>query len=247
MEKRIMALILASVLTLGAVLTGCSTNTENSSPDISSQSSVPEESAPEDSEEAGHSEAPEESGESQTAPVTPGSGSSGESVVYENPDTDPDMTAEELAEIERLRTAWALREYLEETVSAESYAYLNPGDGILTIGVIDEDALRAAVEAYAGTPCQVIYQPAECSQAQVAVFTEAIREIECLDQTTVNAVRMDGGAEEGIRVLLEADNDSDAELLRAEVLKLAEELEFPAEHITFERHGSPTSGVNPDT
>ena len=97
MEKRIMALILASVLTLGAVLTGCSTNAESSSPDISSQSSVPEGSAPEDSEETGHSEAPTESGESQTAPVTPESGSSGESVVYENPDTDPDMTAEELA------------------------------------------------------------------------------------------------------------------------------------------------------
>ena len=161
MEKRIMALILASVLTLGAVLTGCSTNAESSSPDISSQSSVPEGSAPEDSEETGHSEAPEESGESQTAPVTPESGSSGESVVYENPDTDPDMTAEELAEIERLRTAWALREYLEETVSAESYAYLNPGDGILTIGVIDADGnvlsgVTATVEGNiaAGTPEQ---------------------------------------------------------------------------------------------
>lgn len=258
MEKRIMALILASALTLGAVLTGCSTNTESSSPDHSSQpagqeeSSVPEESVPEDSsasEPAEHSEAPAESGESQAAPVTPESGSSEESVVYENPDTGPDMTAEELAEIERVRTAWALREYLEETVSAENYAYLNPGDGILTIGAIDEEAMRAAVDAYSGTPCrEVIYQPAECSQAQVAALTEALVDQEYPDRTGASAVRNDGGSGEGILVFLYADDDNDADKIRSQVLRLAEEMDFPVEYITFERHGSlPPAGINPDT
>ena len=252
MEKRIITLILALGLMFGSVLTGCSANTENSSPDRSSQpteqeqTSVPGEPVSEDSsdgETADDSAVSSDSGNSQLVPEVP------DSVVLENPDTDPDMTAEELAEIERLRTAWALREYLEETVSAESYAYLNPGDGILTIGAIDEEALRAAVEAYTGTPCrEVIYQPAECSQAQVAALTEALTDLECPYRTAASAVRIDGGAGEGILVFLEADEDSDADRIKSEVLRLAEEMNFPTEYITFERHGSlPPPGTNPDT
>ena len=252
MEKRTITLILALGLMFGSVLTGCSANTENSSPDRSSQpteqeqTSVSGEPVSEDSsdgETADDSAVSSDSGNSQLAPEAP------DSVVLENPDTDPDMTAEELAEIERLRTAWALREYLEETVSAESYAYLNPGDGILTIGAIDEEALRAAVEAYTGTPCrEVIYQPAECSQAQVAALTEALTYLECPYRTAASAVRIDGGAGEGILVFLEADEDSDADRIKSEVLRLAEEMNFPTEYITFERHGSlPPPGTNPDT
>ena len=99
------------------------------------------------------------------------SSSSSSSTVSEesstpNPDIGADPSPEE---IELSRNAWDLQEHLKKVLPLKSYSYVYEKEsGVLKIGVVDEETVRSAVDSYTGAPCrQVIYQPAECSLAQV--------------------------------------------------------------------------------
>ena len=108
-----------------------------------------------------------------------------------------------------------------------------------------------AVDSYTGAPCrQVIYQPAECSLAQVMDLSRAIADLDFPDRTTAHTLPDQGGRGGGIDVIICADEDADADWIESEVLRLADEQEFPEEYIYFGRREgvSPLPpGVNPDT
>lgn len=199
--------------------------------------------------------------ESSTAPLEPEPGSASESSLSStssaesseesaipNPDIGVDPSPEE---IEFSRNAWNLQEYLKETLPLESYAYFYVEMGTLTVGVVDEAIVRSAVDSYTGAPCrQVIYQSAECSLAQVMDLSRAIADLDFPDRTTARTLPVEAWRGGGIDVIICADEDADADWIESEVLRLADEQEFPEEYIYFaQREGvSPLpSGVNPDT
>ena len=151
MEKRTITLILALGLMFGSVLTGCSANTENSSPDRSSQpteqeqTSVSGEPVSEDSsdgETADDSAVSSDSGNSQLAPEAP------DSVVLENPDTDPDMTAEELAEIERMYLAQPTTSFHWQQVVVGSNDRIIPPDNQLNAWRKEEENNRKKIRVH---------------------------------------------------------------------------------------------------
>ena len=170
-----------------------------------------------------------------------------------NPDIGANPSPEE---IELGRNAWNLQEHLKEVLPLESYLYVcidyvNSDGGDLIIGVVDEETVRPAVDSYTGAPCrQVIYQPAECSLAQVMDLSRAIADLDFPDRTTAHTLPDQGGRGGGIDVIICADEDADADWIESEVLRLADEQEFPEEYIYFGRREgvSPLPpGVNPDT
>lgn len=79
---------------------------------------------------------------------------------------------------------------MKELLPLESYLYVcidyvNSDGGDLMIGIVDEETVRSAVASYTGAPCrQVIYQPAECSLAQVMDLSRAIAGLDFPDRTT---------------------------------------------------------------
>lgn len=103
--------------------------------------------------------------------------------MEESSTDNPDIGANPLPEeIEFEQNAWNLQEHLKEVLPLDSYAYFCPELGILTIGVIDEETVRSAVNFYTGTPCRhVIYRPAECSLMQVMYLSRAIADLDFPD------------------------------------------------------------------
>ena len=119
------------------------------------------------------------------------------------------------------------------------------------IGVVDEETVRSAVESYTGAPCrQVIYQPAECSLAQVMDLSRAIAGLDFPDRTTARTHPDQGRRGGGIDVIICADEDADADWIESEIMRLADEQEFPEKYIYFARREgvSPLPpGANPDS
>ena len=166
-----------------------------------------------------------------------------------NPDIGADPSPEE---IELSRNAWDLQEHLKKVLPLKSYSYVYEKEsGILMIGVVDEETVRSAVDSYTGAPCrQVIYQPAECSLAQVMDLSRAIAGLDFPDRTTAHTRPDQGWRGGGIDVIICADEDADADWIESEVMRLADEQEFPEEYIYFARREgvSPLPpGVNPDS
>ena len=247
MRQRILLLLLAAALAAGSVLTGCGPAGESEAPETVSQT---ESSQPEPSSEEEESPLPESEPETEEPAEEPSSAAVEVSAAdgsLPNPVTGPDWTEEE-EELYKIGTG--LREYLIKTLSPESYSYLSyPDGGILTVGVVDEQAVRAAVDAYSGTPCQVVYQPAACSLAQINELAEAIENLDFPDGTiafTAPAEEWQGG---GIIVTVLAADDADAEWIQSEVQRLADEQDFPADSLFLYRREEnlPPPGVNPDT
>ena len=182
------------------------------------------------------------------------SSSSSSSTVSEesstpNPDIGADPSPEE---IELSRNAWDLQEHLKKVLPLKSYSYVYEKEsGVLKIGVVDEETVRSAVDSYTGAPCrQVIYQPAECSLAQVMDLSRAIAGLDFPDRTTAHTRPDQGWRGGGIDVIICADEDADADWIESEVMCLADEQEFPEEYIYFARREgvSPLPpGANPDT
>ena len=170
-----------------------------------------------------------------------------------NPDIGADPSPEE---IELSRNSWGLQEHLKKVLPLESYLYVcidyvNSDGGDLMIGIVDEETVRSAVDSYTGAPCrQVIYQPAECSLAQVMDLSRAIAGLDFPDRTTAHTRPDQGWRGGGIDVIICADEDADADWIESEVMRLADEQEFPEEYIYFARREgvSPLPpGVNPDS
>ena len=142
-----------------------------------------------------------------------------------NPDIGANPSPEE---IQLGRNAWNLQEHLKEVLPLESYLYVcidyvNSDGGDLIIGVVDEETVRPAVDSYTGAPCrQVIYQPAECSLAQVMDLSRAIADLDFPDRTTAHTLPDQGGRGGGIDVIICADEDADADWIESEVLRLAD-------------------------
>lgn len=190
---------------------------------------------------------------SESSPSSTSSAESSEESAIPNPDIGADPSPEE---VELSRNAWNLQEHLKEVLPLESYLYVcidyvNSDGGDLIIGVVDEETVRSAVDSYTGAPCrQVIYQPAECSLAQVMDLSRAIVDLDFPDRTTTQTLPAEAWRGGGIEVIICADEDADADWIESEVLRLADEQEFPEEYIYFARREgvSPLpSGVNPDT
>ena len=190
---------------------------------------------------------------SESSPSSTSSAESSEESAIPNPDIGADPSPEE---VELSRNAWNLQEHLREVLPLESYLYVcidyvNSDGGDLIIGVVDEETVRSAVDSYTGAPCrQVIYQPAECSLAQVMDLSRAIVDLDFPDRTTTQTLPAEAWRGGGIEVIICADEDADADWIESEVLRLADEQEFPEEYIYFARREgvSPLpSGVNPDT
>lgn len=190
---------------------------------------------------------------SESSPSSISSAASPEESSIPNPDIGANPSPEE---IELERNAWNLQEHLKEVLPLESYLYVskdyvNSDGGDLIIGVVDEETVRSAVDSYTGAPCrQVIYQPAECSLAQVMDLSRAIANLDFPDRTTAQTLPAEAWRGGGIEVIICADEDADADWIESEVLCLADEQEFPEEYIYFARREgvSPLpSGVNPDT
>ena len=166
-----------------------------------------------------------------------------------NPDIGADPSPEE---IELSRNAWDLQEHLKKVLPLKSYSYVYEKEsGVLMIGVVDEETVRSAVDSYTGAPCrQVIYQPAECSLAQVMDLSRAIAGLDFPDRTTAHTLPDQGWRGGGIDVIICADADADANWIESEVMRLADEQEFPEEYIYFARREgvSPLPpGANPDS
>lgn len=235
MSKKIMILALAAIMVFGTIFTGCGTQTEKEESEGSSQTS-------------------QEELESASEPASP---SSSVNPVEESSTPNPDIGANPSPEeIELSRNAWNLQEHLKEVLPLESYLYVcidyvNSDGGDLIIGVVDEETVRSTVDSYTGAPCrQVIYQPAECSLAQVMDLSRAIADLDFPDRTTAQTLPAEAWRGGGIEVIICADEDADADWIESEVLRLADEQEFPEEYIYFARREgvSPLPpGVNPDT
>ena len=206
-----------------------------------------------ESESSNASLEPEPGPAPESSPSSTSSAESSEESVIPNPDIGANPSPEE---IELSRNAWNLQEHLKGVLPPESYLYVcsdyvNSDGGDLIIGVVDEETVRSAVDSYTGAPCrQVIYQPAECSLAQVMDLSRAIANLDFPDRTTAQTLPAEAWRGGGIEVIICADEDADADWIESEVLCLADEQEFPEEYIYFARREgvSPLpSGVNPDT
>ena len=247
MRQRILLLLLAAALAAGSLLTGCGPAGESEVPENPSQtessqadpSSEEEESSQPESEPETEEKAEEPSSAAVEVPAADGS--------LPNPDTGPNLTEEE---VELYKIGTDLREYLIKTLSPESYSYLSyPDGGVLTVGVVDEQAVRAAVDAYSGAHCQVVYQPAACSLAQVNALAGAIGNLDFPDGTTAITVPAEEWQGGGIIVTVLAADDADAEWIQSEMKRLADEQDFPSDSLFLYRREEnlPPPGVNPDT
>lgn len=244
-------ILLCSTLLL---LTACTAPTEPAISDNESPSwSEEPDASMSESESSNASLEPEPGPAPESSPSSTSSAESSEESVISNPDIGANPSPEE---IELSRNAWNLQEHLKEVLPSESYLYVcidyvNSDGGDLIIGVVDEETVRSAVDSYTGAPCrQVIYQPAECSLAQVMDLSRAIANLDFPDRATAQTLPAEAWRGGGIEVIICADEDADADWIESEVLCLADEQEFPEEYIYFARREgvSPLpSGVNPDT
>ena len=88
----------------------------------------------------------------------------------------------------RLRAGMIRDLRLQHTFTLQE-GYVNSDGGDLMIGVVDEDTVRSAVDSYTDAPCRpMIYQPAECSLAQVMDLSRAIAGLDFPDRTTAHTL-----------------------------------------------------------
>ena len=215
-------------------------------------SSSQPESAPDSSSSAAAPAAEPSSSLPQAEPSAPASSSqeapaASDPAVSSSQETEAVSQSQPVLEPADPEQVAALQQYLFDTLSQESYAYLNAGaqEGVLTIGCLDEAAVQAAIDGYTGDPCPTVLVSAKCSVAQTITFLEQINgEASFPKGAYVEPVSEIPGAFEGVRLGLHAASEEDAAAMEAEVLALAEKAGFPTDCLRFYHM---TLEDNPDT
>ena len=217
-------------------------------------------------------EQPDSSAESE--PEEPEPAESEPEVVKTNPDigaapaesqpeTQPESRPEDLRvnpstgeedpdEGEIIRQGYDLTLYLEENLPPESWAYIKETElGRFTIGVLEEETVRAAVAAYPGETGRLTigYQSASCSVARVEELDRAIQEIDFPEHTYAMVWHRLGGTAEGAEVGIFAYDEAAEAVAREEILRVVEEQQFPEEYLDLylNRYTKVPEGQNPDT
>lgn len=257
--------LLAALLALTGLLSACTAGSSRPGEPSGSESSA---SQPAESEPSQPEEQPDSSAERE--PEEPEPAESEPEVVKTNPDigaapagsqpeTQPEdlrvnpSTGEEDPDVEATgQQGYDLTLYLEENLPPESWAYIKETElGQFTIGVLEEETVRAAVAAYPGETGRLTigYQSASCSVARVEELDRAIQEIDFPELTYAMVWHRLGGTAEGAEVGIFAYDEAAEAVAREEILRVVEEQQFPEEYLDLylNRYTKIPEGQNPDT
>lgn len=251
--------LLAALLALTGLLAACTAGSSRPGEPSGSESSA---SQPAESEPSQPEEQPDSSAESEPEMVKTNP-DIGAAPTESQPETQPESRPEDLRvnpstgeadpdEGEIIRQGYDLTLYLEENLPPESWAYIKETElGQFTIGVLEEETVRAAVAAYPGETGRltICYQSASCSVARVEELDRAIQEIDFPEHTYAMVWHRLGGTVEGAEVGIFAYDEAAEAVAREEILRVVEEQQFPEEYLNLylNRYTKIPEGQNPDT